>query len=157
MRDSLLALAISLSALAASCTSTASRTHDLSAEDRAALRSFAQRDASIVLARDWDALASEYTSDAVRMPPNEPAVQGRVEIRRWLDQLPPIRNFTFELLDLQGNGDVAFMRGRWSIIVTPPNASSISDAGKILVVFRKQADGSWLRVADAWNSDGKPK
>lgn len=30
---------------------------------------------------------------------------------------------------------------------------AISDTGKILIVFRKQADGTWRRLADAWNSD----
>src|SRR4051812_769774 len=48
----------------------------LTAQDSVALRKIAERDAPIVLSRDWDALAAEYAEDAVRMPPNSPAVQG---------------------------------------------------------------------------------
>ena len=63
----------------------------------------------------------------------------------------------FRLLDLQGDGEIAYMRAAWSISLTPPGTSQpVSDSGKILVVLRKQADGSWLRVADAWNSDLAP-
>ena len=48
----------------------------LSAADVAALRAIADRDAPIVLARDWATLVAEYSEDAVRMAPNGPPVQG---------------------------------------------------------------------------------
>ena len=126
----------------------------LTTQDVAALRRIAERDAPLVRAGDWASLAAGYERDAVRMPPNGPAVRGRDAIRRMLEQLPPVSAFDFRLVDLQGNGNLAYMRGAWSITVVPPGATSaVSDSGKILVVFRKQLDGSWLRVADAWNSD----
>ena len=128
----------------------------LSDEDQAALRSFAVRDSGFVTSRNWDALAAGYSVDAVRMPPNQPPVEGRDAIRRWLERLPPITSFNFRLVDLQGAGAVAFMRGSYSVTAVPPGVAPVSDSGKILVVFRKQADGSWLRVADAWNSDLPP-
>jgi ketosteroid isomerase-like protein len=126
----------------------------LTAEDSLALRKIAERDAPIVLSRDWGALAAEYAEDAVRMPPNGPAVQGRDAIHRMLQEMPPISAFTFRLVDLQGDGNLAYMRGAWSITVAPAGASKpVSDSGKILVVLRKEPAGSWVRVADAWNSD----
>jgi ketosteroid isomerase-like protein len=70
--------------------------------------------------------------------------------------MPPISAFDFRMLDLQGDGHLAFMRAAWSITVTPPGTTPVSDSGKILIVFKKQADGSWLTVADAWNSDLSP-
>jgi ketosteroid isomerase-like protein len=135
---------------------SAQSTAGLSDKDRAALRAFADQDAKLVMTRNWDALAAEYAADAVRMPPNEPTVQGREAIRRWLEQLPPITSFSFRLVDLKGHGNLAFLRGAYSIAFIPPGAAPGSDTGKILVVFQKQMDGSWLRVADAWNSDSPP-
>ena len=128
-------------------------TRGLSAQDVAALRAIADQDAPIVRARDWATLVSEYSEDAVRMPPNGPAVQGPEAIRKMLEQLPPITAFAFRFVDLQGDGEIAYMRAPWSITVAPPGAKPVSDAGKILIVFRKQPGGGWLRVADAWNSD----
>ena len=67
--------------------------------------------------------------------------------------MPPISAFGFQMLRLEGNGELAYMHAAWSITVVPPDAAEVSDSGKILIVFRKQADGAWLTVADAWNSD----
>jgi ketosteroid isomerase-like protein len=140
------------------CKPGSQRFGDLTAQDSVALRKIADRDAPIVLARDWDALAAEYAKDAVRMPPNGPAVQGRDAIRQMLQQTPPISAFAFRLVDLQGDGNLAYMRGAWSMTLAPTGAPKpVSDSGKILVVLRKESDGSWVRVADAWNSDAPPK
>jgi ketosteroid isomerase-like protein len=140
----------------AACAATPEARRTLSDQDVAALRAIADRDAPIVRARDWATLASEYSENAVRMPPNGPAVQGREAIRKMLEQLPPITAFDFRLVDLQGDREIAYMRAAWSLTVEAPDAKPVSDAGKILVVFRKQPGGSWLRVADAWNSDVPP-
>lgn len=128
----------------------------LSEQDVAALTALADADARIVMARDWDALAAQYAPDAVRMPPNQPAVQGRDAIRAWFEQLPPIPSFSFRLVDVRGQGDVAYMHAAYTLTVTGPGGAPLHDTGKILVVLRKGSDGSWLRVADAWNSDLPP-
>ena len=136
------------------CRSNDNSRPGLSPEDRAALQAIADQDSLIIGKHNWDALAAQFEENGVRMPPNQPAVQGRAAIRSWLDQFPPITAFDFHLVDLEGQGGLAFMRGAWRITMKPPGATpAVSDSGKILVVLRKQADGSWRRVADAWNSD----
>ncbi len=129
---------------------------DLTAADSAALRAVAERDAPLVLSRDWATLSGAYTETAVRMPPNGPAIHGPAAIRASLEQMPPVKAFTFRLVDFHGSGDLAYMHGAWTIALTPPGAKPVADSGKILVVLRKQSDGSWKRVADAWNSDLPP-
>ena len=156
LRRSLLPLVFA-GALAAACTAKSDVPRGLSAADSTALRTIAERDAAMVLARDFAAMSAGYTADAVRMPPNGPALVGRAAILASLEQMPPITTFSFNLRDLQGDGEIAYMRAAWSFSLTPPGASQVvSDSGKILVVLRKQANGSWLRVADAWNSDLAP-
>lgn len=125
----------------------------LTPNDIAAMRTIAEQDAAIVLNRDWDALAARFAPTAVRMPPNAPAQEGRDAIRAALEATPPMSAFDFRMVDLQGDGQLAYMRVAWSVTVTPPGGDAVSDAGKILIVFEKQPDGSWLTVADAWNSD----
>jgi ketosteroid isomerase-like protein len=55
--------------------------------------------------------------------------------------------------ELKGDGIYAYMRATYDITLSPPGLASISDTGKTLIVFRKQPNGIWLRVADAWNSN----
>jgi ketosteroid isomerase-like protein len=140
----------------AACGGSGEARGELSVDDVAALRAIAEGDASIVLARDWTRLTERFTPDAVRMPPGGPAIEGRDAIRRSLEGMPPLRAFDFRMIDVQGDGHFAYMRAAWSITLAPPGAAEVSDVGKILIVFEKQSDGSWLTVADAWNSDRPP-
>jgi ketosteroid isomerase-like protein len=94
-----------------------------------------------------------YEDNAVRMPPNAPAFHGRAANRAFLDRFPPITSFAFRAVDFGGQGGLAYMHGAWSISLAPPGGQAVTDSGKILIVYRKQPDGSWLRIADAWNSD----
>lgn len=98
--------------------------------DLVAVRSVAGKDSAIVMSRNWDALAEEYASDAVRMPPNQTAVLGRDAIRRWLNQLPPIANFSFHLDGVGGTGSIAYLRGTYNITVAPSGMKPITDSGK---------------------------
>lgn len=139
--------------LPSACASEPSIGGELSAEDRAALEHIAETDAAIVLARNWDELAARFAEDAIRMPPNAPEIHGRTAIRESVEMMPPIAAFSFRMTGLDGNGTIAYMRGQWSYTLEPPGAEAIIDSGKILIVFEKQADGRWLTVVDAWNSD----
>lgn len=137
----------------AACRPAPAVSPGLSAADSAALRELAERDAAWVRAGAWDTLVALYEENAVRLPPNGPALRGRAANRAWLEQFPPVTAFGFRLVDFDGQGGLAYMHAAWTVTVAPPGAPTLTDSGKILIVFRKQADGRWLRVADAWNSD----
>ena len=157
VRNELLALWLAL-ALIAGCTADDAApdpSAPLSDEDRSALQRFADDDCTILMAADWDALAAGYADDAVRLPPNALPIHGRVAIRNSLNHVPPITACEFQSEQLDGNAQVAFMRASYDMTLSPPDAEPIRDVGKILIVFRKQGDGTWVRVADAWNSDGQ--
>jgi ketosteroid isomerase-like protein len=85
-----------------------------------------------------------------------PAIEGQQEIRKFLDGYPQITNFGFHLVDLHGDGQLAYMRAKYNITFVVADTTKVSDVGKILVILKKQPDGSWVRVADAWNSDLPP-
>ena len=142
-------LLLGLLSATAACGAGTDTPGTLSAEDVAALEQIAEEDTRLVLAREWETLAARFAPDAVRMPPNAPVVEGRAAIRQFLESMPPIEAFDFRMVDLQGDGQIAYMRAAWSFTVAPPDMSPVSDSGKILIVFEKQPDGSWLTVADA--------
>jgi uncharacterized protein (TIGR02246 family) len=130
----------------------------LSDEDVTAIRELASSYAAANLAADADAVAALFAEDAIEMPPNEPATQGRAAIRERYAGYFAIEAETtsFEVtpVEIDGMDDLAFDRGTWSWAGIPPGMTeSTTDTGKYLAISRRQADSSWLWSAVIWNSD----
>jgi ketosteroid isomerase-like protein len=52
-------------------------------------------------------------------------------------------------------GEYAFERARYQATIIPKNGgATITESGKHIVVYRRQADGSWKVLWEIWNSDG---
>lgn len=127
----------------------------LTEEDIAAIRSLGAALDEAALASDWGALAALLTEDAVFMPPNGPAVEGRGAIQEWIESSGIVMTaHTFEFTDVGGQGDVAYGRANYTEAFTVGGvAPAIKDAGKVLGVLRRQPDNSWLIAVWCWNSD----
>jgi uncharacterized protein (TIGR02246 family) len=126
----------------------------LSEADKTALRANDQKFADAVLAKNWAAAAALYTADASFMPPNGPEVKGPAMIQAWMGAFPPVTSFTLEPQEVDGVGNLAYVRGIYTMSFTLPGATApTEDHGKYIVIGRKQADGSWLISQDIFNSD----
>lgn len=106
-----------------------------------------------VLRGDWDSVASHFTEDAHLDPPEAGPVRGREEIRNYfVSTLAAVSDFELEPRFVDGAGDLAYVRGRWSLTSRVPDAagdtSTVSDGGSYLVVRRRQDDGRWLVVEE---------
>jgi uncharacterized protein (TIGR02246 family) len=128
----------------------------LSEADLAAIRSVIEQDAAAVRRSDWDAAARMFTTDAIRFPPHHTPIRGRDAMRAWLDTFPPIEEFDITADEIVGCHDVAFVRGRYKITVTPPESSPMTDRGNYMGLLRKQPDGSWLWTTDMIASELPP-
>ena len=106
-----------------------------------------------LLAKDWPGMAALYSTDAIFMPPNEPAVKGRAAIQTWMSSFPPVSAFSLTTEDVDGAGDIAYVRGTYAMSFTPPGAPTVNDHGKFLEIHKRQTDGTWLTIADTFNSD----
>ena len=125
----------------------------LSEADRTAIRQGDENYAKLLNARDFKGVAALHADDAIILPPNQAAVQGRAAIQASLEAPPPFSNFQIQILEIEGRGDLAYSRGTYSITVTPAGAAPIEDRGKYIEIWRKQADGSWKILRDIYNSD----
>jgi len=106
-------------------------------------------------AHDGAALvAAFYDKDAVLMPPNSPAMEGRESIRQMLQGLMDsgLTSIKLETTVTASSGDLAYGRGRYTMNLEPAGGSPVTDVGKYVVVYRRQA-GAWRAVADIFNSD----
>ena len=148
-----------MATLAAACSESeaASIAAPLSSADEAAIRQSAQDFARAAVANDADAMANLYTEDAVVMFPNEPAIVGKDAIRtRFAADTTLV--LTLQVSGVEGRGDLAYSRGTYTQKIQPTGEGDpIDDTGKWVVVQRRQADGSWLVIADIFNSDLPPK
>jgi ketosteroid isomerase-like protein len=104
-------------------------------------------------ARDWKGDLDLYTEDAITLPPNQAAVQGKAAIQASDEAFPPYSNFQEQSLEIEGQGDLAYDRGTYSMTMTPAGVAPFEDRGKYLAIWRKQADGSWKISRVIYNSD----
>jgi uncharacterized protein (TIGR02246 family) len=126
----------------------------LTAHDEAAVRQGLDAEMKAANAADAAAWASLYTPDAIVLRPHATAVQGRDAIQQWLATLPHISNAKAQGVEVMGYGDLAYLRGAYSMTFSIPGVPSpIDEWGKFLQIYRKQSDGSWKMTREIYNSD----
>ena len=131
-------------------------TAGLSEQDKAAIRKVVDDAAKIPVApkADYAAyVALYYAEDATVLASNMPPVQGRAAIQAMLSSFPPMSEFRTDIVDLDGRGDLAYVRGNYTLTVNPPGAPAMTDKGKYVEVWKKGADGMWKVNYDSWSSD----
>jgi uncharacterized protein (TIGR02246 family) len=146
-------LLIACCLLAACAHGPASAPVDLAAEEKA----IHDLEANWTAAKDVDTFASFWSDDVVAMPPNAPVANGRQAAR---DALAPMfaapgfaLNFKSTRVQVANSGEMAFSYGTYTLTMNDPKGKPITDKGKYMTAYRKQADGSWKAIADIFNSD----
>jgi uncharacterized protein (TIGR02246 family) len=129
---------------------------DTRAADESAVRDTDAQWAKTAGANDLDGTVSYYTDDASMLPPNAPIATGKAAIRAvWATMLTPDTTVSWEVskADVARSGELAYVMGTYQIAAKNPQGKSQEDRGKLVEVWKKQADGKWKTVADIFNSD----
>ncbi len=121
--------------------------------DRDAIRAASSAWLEAYQANDWATVAEMYTEDAVVMPPNQPEIRGREAIRTWFEENESGYSIEVEYVEIEGCGDVAYVRGKYRLTIPVDGGEPIVDVGKLLDIRRRSADGSWLVARDMFSSD----
>jgi ketosteroid isomerase-like protein len=149
-----------LLAVASACKSTGGEASpaccstSLSESDLAGIHANSEAWLKAVRAADWDAVAAGYTSDALLMPPDQPAVIGREGIRAWFAGFPPLVSMATKDIEVDGCCDLAYVRGTYQLEVRTSETTTHREAGKYIEIRRKQADGTWLKSHDMFSASG---
>ena len=129
---------------------------DMRAADEKAIRD-ADMAWSNAAATGLDGFLSYYTDDAALMAPNEPIAVGKEAARKALEPLFALPGFSVKWqtakVDVSGSGDIGYARGTYELTMNDPAGKPMTDRGKYLEVWRKQADGTWKCTVDMFNSD----
>lgn len=130
---------------------------DTRAADAATIQAADADWAKAAEAKDLDKMTAPYLDDAVLFSPGAPAVVGRDNIRKFFSRMTngPAMQFAFSnvTVDVARSGDVAEDRGSMQVTVTDKKGKSTTETGQYVLVWKKQADGSWKVAADTSAND----
>ncbi|MGH9718337.1 MAG: YybH family protein [Candidatus Acidiferrales bacterium] len=125
---------------------------------KAAINSASDQWNKAIAAKDLDKCVSVYEDDAVLFLPNAPAFVGKDAIRaawKHLLSLPSVQiTFPSAKIDVARSADLAVQRGPFRAVTTDAKGKSTTENGRLVIVWQKQADGTWKVLADT-NADVK--
>lgn len=122
--------------------------------DRQEIRAFYAGWSDALLEEAYGEMLELYTDDAVMMPPNHPALRGREEILGFMQGFPPVSRVDFDVHEIEGYGDLAYVTGSYAMTLEPEGAPGpVEDRGTFIEIRRKEPDGRWLLSRDIFNSD----
>ncbi len=107
-----------------------------------------------------DGYASFVTEDAVWLLDNGALVEGRDAVRAWILPLTQAEDFsvTWEAtrVEVSAAGDLAYSMGTYKYSLKDAEGNPVSNKGKFVDIWKKQADGSWKAAIGIGNSDQPP-
>ncbi len=157
LRNTSLIAGLTLAALAAGCSNTPAPTPviDTRAADVQAVKDV---ETAWAAAKDADKWASYFAEDGSALYPGSGIVNGRAAIQAAMAPSFADPNFSTTFTSTRAmaskGGDMVYSQGTYTMTMTNPKTKKpMTDKGKYLTVYTKQADGSWKAIADTFNSD----
>ncbi len=153
-----LALAIVLSGVLVGCTRQPAVNV---AEIEATIRSTDAQWLAAAKAHDTDKAASYWADDATILPPNAQPITGKQAIRGYVAGAFASPDFSIswntDKVIVSSSGDMAYSTGSDQFTFRTPDNKLVTEHTNGIVVWKKQADGSWKAAIDIWNADAPPK
>jgi len=147
----------SIAALSTACPAPAPKVAGTAASDSAAHKAH-ENYVRVINSNNTDSLASMLTEDVVFLAAGEKPVVGKAAVRAWVDSYykafhtkwdKPVQEFVV-------SGDHAFERYSYTSTDTPvAGGKDMVDTGWGLVVYHRDADGTWRVARDAFGPDHK--
>jgi uncharacterized protein (TIGR02246 family) len=160
MRITSLILCLALAGLAVGCTNTQSPAPppDTRAADVQAIKDLEANWVKDAASKDAGKWANYFTDDGAGLYPGAPTVTGKAALKTAMSSYVSDPNFALSFQSdktvASKGGDMVFSQGTYTMTMTDPKTKKpMTDKGKFLTVYTKQADGSWKAVADTFNSD----
>ena len=109
---------------------------------------------------DYEGFIKFFNEDAILMPQNAPNIVGIEAIKSLYSN--SFENFTFEVKEsieeITVSGDYGYVLANWVGSMNPVDGSDpITFNNKLLDIFKKQPDGSWLMYRVMYSSNEIPQ
>lgn len=125
-------------------------------------------DALLALDREWAEAArakeiekfiSYYAPEASVYAPGMPVATGTAAIRGALEPMFKAPGFALQFAPTKGSvsGDFGYTAGTYQMMMSDAGGSPVSETGKYVTVWKKQASGEWKVTDDIFNADAAPR
>ena len=151
-------VALALSILTACTQAPPPPPPDTRAADEKTIRDYESQWAKEFTAKDMDKVLAHYADDGSVLMPDIGIMTGKDAIRGGLKDFLADPAFTLDLqtakVEVSKGSDIAYSQGTYAVTFTDPKAKKVmTEKGKYVEVYRKQADGSWKVAEDINNAD----
>jgi ketosteroid isomerase-like protein len=155
MRTALLLFLIPSAFVATSCAPSA--TGDSRSADASAIQGLDEQWSATAARSDLAGTVGFYADDAVLLPPNAPIAKDQKSIREsWAGLLGANTAVSWKVskVDVAKSGELGYLYGTYSLSIQDPKGGpTVRDTGKLVEIWKKQADGKWKCIVDTYNSD----
>jgi uncharacterized protein (TIGR02246 family) len=158
MRNNLAIVCLALAIVSVGCENTPAPAPDTRAADVQAVKDVEAAWVKDTATKDPDKWASYFAEDGSGLYPGAGILNGKAAIRAAMAPFMADPNFSLTFQSTRAmaskGGDMVYSQGTYTMTVTDPKTKKpMTDKGKYLTVYVKQADGSWKAIADTFNSD----
>ena len=133
-------------------TQNAREVNDLAAADAAWLKAYQAKDAA--------AAAGFYAAEGAMLAPNRPLLSGKDVLTRFIAKSFTLQDYHIswhsEKAEVARSGDLGYTSGSYEMSFRQPRGKLFFDKGKYLMLWKKQANGTWKVLFDVSNSDLPP-
>ena len=130
---------------------------DTRAADEAAIHAAVKEWSAAAQAKDAEKFASFYTEDGVLMLENAPDARGIAALREGIAGMMQDPNFALSFaadkVEAARSGDLAYETGSYTLTMSDPQGNPATQNGHYVVVWKKDASGTWKVAVDAPVSD----
>jgi len=134
-----------------------SGTGDSSAADASAIQALDEQWSATAARNDLQGTVAFYADDAVLLPPNAQIATDRKSIREsWAGLLGSNTAVYWKVskVEVAKSGELGYLYGTHSLSIQDPKGGPpVRDTGKLVEIWKKQADGKWKCIVDTYNSD----
>jgi uncharacterized protein (TIGR02246 family) len=130
---------------------------DNRAADEAALRVALEQWSAAAQAKDAATFASFYTDDGILLLEGAPDAVGMPALKEGTSGMMSDPNFSLsfgpDTVEVARSGDIAYDVGTYTLTMSGPDGTPVTQTGRYVDVWKKNAVGEWKVAVDAPVSD----
>lgn len=124
----------------------------LGADDRREIAAIPEKFVQRALASDWEGVAALYHPDAIQMPPDQPAAEGRQAIRDALSHTlganggVRLEDFAVSIREAEVIGSLIYVRADYRLKVSATvgeQDATFEQHGPYINILRRDGEGRW--------------